>query len=236
MTPDEFTARITGSLSRDMIIDLFDDTLARARQAHDLVVKNTDLIGRSARGLEGQARYRLMEKGFEDICAKYGGLRLEGDLVPGTELRCFQPFMRFGGMSDGVVLGLASMQARGELPTKNQSRSAGVTLNYHLTPRLDLEADGKVAKPGDVFVLLLFARDPSKAGALQEVAIGIIDSNFKSYLFYIPVEALLTEYVSVRREPRVDPIPMVKLKISPAIYKPPEEDQTSKKPNVQNDD
>jgi hypothetical protein len=176
MTPDAIKARIIACLSRDMMIDLFHDATTRARQAHDLVANGTDLSGKSARGLEGQARFRLMEKGFEDICAKFGGLRLEGDIIPGTELRCYQPFMRFGGMSDGVVFGLASMPIRSELPTKNQSRAAGITLNYHLTPRLDLEEDGRVAKPGDIFALLLFARDTSKAGALQEVAIGVIDS------------------------------------------------------------
>jgi hypothetical protein len=223
MTPDDVKARIIACLPRDLMIDLFDDATARARQAYDLVANNTDLSGKSARGLEGQARYRLMEKGFESICAKFGALRLEGDIIPGTELRCFQPFMRFGGTSEGVVFGLASMPVRSELPTKNQSRSAGVTLNYHLTPRLDLEVDGRIAKPGDVFALMLFARDPSKVGALQEVAIGVIDSNFKSYLVYIPIEEFLTVYVTIQPDAGTDAPPTVKLKKSPVPYRPPEE-------------
>lgn len=225
MAADEIKARIVGTLPRDLLIDLLDTAAARARQAHELIRDNTDLTGRSARGLEGQARFRLMEKGFQDTCELHGGMRLEGDMIPGTDLRYYQPFMRFGGDQPGVLLGLASMPAPRELPTKNQSRIAGVTLNYHLTPRLDLEGDGGTAKPGDVFVLFLFARDPSQGGSLQEVAIGVIDAEYKGFLAYETVETFMEAYAppSTESEPAPESQPLVTLKKTPKAFRPPEQ-------------
>ena len=59
MTEDEIKARIVSTLPRDLLIDLLDTAVARARQAHELIRDNTDLTGRGARGLEGQARFRI---------------------------------------------------------------------------------------------------------------------------------------------------------------------------------
>lgn len=225
MTADEIKARIVSTLPRDLLIDLLDTAAARARQAHELIRDNTDLTGRSARGLEGQARFRLMEKGFQDICESHGGLRLEGDVIPGTDLRYFQPFMRFGSDRPGVLLGLASMPEARELPVKNRSRLAGVSLNYHLSPRLDLEGEGRTAKPGDIFVLFLFARDRSQGGRLQEIAIGVIGTGYQGFLAYETVEAFLEIYAppatGLEAMPEVPPI--VALKKTPKAFKPPEQ-------------
>jgi hypothetical protein len=225
MSVNDIKARIVETLPRDMLIDLLDTAAARARQAHELIRDNTDLTGRSARGLEGQARFRLMEKGFQDTCELHGGVRLEGDVIPGTDLRYFQPFMRFGGDRPGVLLGLASMPEPKDLPMKNRSRHAGVTLNYVLTPRLDLEGDGGTAKPGDIFVLFLFARDPSQAGSLQEVAIGVIDAKYHGFLAYVTIEALMGAYAASVSEADVTPDsqPLVKLKKAPKAFRPPEQ-------------
>jgi hypothetical protein len=225
MTAEEIKARIVGTLPRDLLIDLLDTAVARARQAHELIRDNTDLTGRSARGLEGQARFRLMEKGFQDTCESHGGMRLEGDMIPGTELRYYQPFMRFGDDQPGVLLGLTSMPEPRELPTKNQSRLAGVTLNYRLTPRLDLEGNGGIAKPGDIFVLFLFARDPSQGGRLQEVAIGVINAEYQGFLAYETVETFMGAYAppSTETEPAPESQPLVTLKRKPKAFKPPEQ-------------
>ncbi|MGE4248164.1 MAG: hypothetical protein AB7F09_02160 [Parvibaculaceae bacterium] len=225
MTAEEIKARIVSTLPRDLLIDLLDTAVARARQAHELIRDNTDLTGRSARGLEGQARFRLMEKGFQDTCESHGGMLLEGDVIPGTDLRYYQPFMRFGGDQPGVLLGLASMPEPRELPAKNQSRLAGVMLNYQLTPRLDLEGDGGTAKPGDIFVLFLFARDPSQGGRLQEVAIGVINAEYQGFLAYETVETFMGAYAppSTETEPAPEGQPLVTLKKKPKAFKPPEE-------------
>ncbi|HZY74256.1 MAG TPA: hypothetical protein VFE22_14205 [Edaphobacter sp.] len=225
MTADEIKARIVSTLPRDLLIDLLDTAAARARQAHELIRDNTDLTGRSARGLEGQARFRLMEKGFQDMCELHGGVRLEGDVIPGTDLRYYQPFMRFGGDQPGVLLGLASMPAPRELPTKNRSRLAAVTLNYLLTPRLDLEGDGGTPKPGDIFVLFLFTRDPSQGGRLQEVAIGVIGTEYQSFLAYETVETFMGVYApsATEAEPAPERQPLVTLKKTPKVFRPPEQ-------------
>ena len=228
---DDIKRRLLSALPRHLVIDLLDMAAARTLQAHELIRDGTDLDGRSARALEGQARFRLMEKGFQTVCEGHGGIALEGGVIPNTDLRFFQPFIRFGGAEPGVVLGLASMPARHELPAKNQSRNAGVSLNYHLTPRLDLDDTGP--KPGDIFVLFLVARDPARAGKLEEVAIGIIDAEYASYLFYEPLETFIAGYADGGEggdagdgEP---PPALVTLKRRRQPYKPPEDpdpDQT----------
>lgn len=224
MTADEIKSRVISALPRDLLIDLLDTAVARARQAHELIRDNTDLTGRSARGLEGQARFRLMEKGFQNTCELHGGMRLEGDVIPGTDLCYYQPFMRFGGDQSGVLLGLASMPAPAELPTRNRSRLGGVTLNYHLTPRLDLEGDGRTAKPGDIFVLFLFARDPSQGGRLEEVAIGGVDAEYHGFLAYDTVETFMAAYAppSTETVPAPENQPLVTLKKTSKTFRPPE--------------
>ncbi len=219
----ELKRRILDTLPRQLILDLLDMAGARTLAAHKLVRDQTDLTGRKARELEGQARFRLMEKGFQDVCELHGAVALAGSVIPGTDLRFFQPFMRFGAADPGLVLGFASMPARAEIPAKNQSRLAGVSLNCHLTPMLDL--DDKSPKPGDIFVLFLVARDPANAGKLEEVAIGVIDTDYSSYLFYESVENLVAGYatggLSSPEAPEVT-LPLVKLKTKRKNFKPPE--------------
>lgn len=221
---DFIVSKLTRTLSRDLFIDLLDMAVAKAREAHEIIRDRTQLSGRSARGAEGQIRYRIMEHGFQQVCEMHGGMALEGGLIPGTELRFFQPFMRFGGDSNGVILGLASMPARAEIPNKNMSRLSGVTLNYGLTPRLAL--DEKDPRPGDIFLLFLVARDPARAGEIEEVAVGIIDSKYESYVFYQPVNAFVTNYTApvevMKTEDSKRPENLVKLKLAPSKYVPPE--------------
>jgi len=219
---DELKRRLIATLPRHLVLDLLDMATARTLAAHELVRDGTDLSGRSARALEGQARFRLMEKGFQDVCEQHGAVAVEGGMIPGTNLRFFQPFMRFSGTKFGVVLGFASMPARAEVPSKNQSRVAGVSLNYYLTPRLDL--DDKGPKPGDIFVLFVVARDPARAGKVEEVAIGVIDAEYASYLFYEPVETFIAGYAESIESPvkGVDVAHLVTLKTKRKTYKPPE--------------
>lgn len=221
MTAEELQKRLVRGLPRGLVIDVFDAVAARARQAHELIRDNTDLAGRSARALEGQARFRLMEKGFQDSCEQYGGLRLEGDLIPGTDLRVFQPFMRFEDGGQGLLLGLASIPVRSELPVKNKSRAAGVSLNYQLSPRLNFDGSKSQPKPSDIFVLLLVARDPARAGHVDEVAIGIIDAEYQAYIFYEPIETFLALYAAPTPQPEKS-TEYVRLKKNKRAFKPPE--------------
>lgn len=224
---EDLNGRLVAALPRDLLLDLIDMGVARALKAHELIRDHTDLEGRSARGAEGQVRFRLMEKGFQDICEQHGAVALGGGLLPGTELRFFQPFMRFEGKKGGVILGLASMPARRELPNKNLSRMTGVTLNFHLTPRFGLDASDP--QPGDVFVLFLVARDPARSGKIDEIAIGAIDSKYESYVFYETIEAFISNYVSAAPSaPQTESDPptalpsLIKLKPGRKTFKPPE--------------
>jgi hypothetical protein len=185
----QISDRLRRTLDKDLVLDLEDRVKAEALKAFEMIRDHSGLDKKRAREAEGQARFRMMEQGFEEVCALHGGHRLEGDLIPNTELKVFQPFMRFEVDGKGVILGLAAMPEPKSVPVKNKSRLAGVSLNYHLSPRLDL--DGKGAKIGDVFGLLLVSRHREKAGQIEEVAVGVVDAKYDSYLFYEPLDKFL---------------------------------------------
>jgi hypothetical protein len=189
--------KLTDALPKDLLIDLDDRLRAEALKAFEMVRDRSGLDKKRSRELEGQARFRMMEQSFENVCAKAGGQLLEGGLIPGTDLKVFQPFMRFAGRGSdgtGVILGLATMPDAKSIPTKNRSRVAGVSLNYHLSPRLDFDSAGP--KIGDIFALFLVARDKSRGGKIEEVAVGVVSSDYQTLLFYEPLPTFLAGYTA----------------------------------------
>jgi hypothetical protein len=222
---DDITCTIRDHLPRDLLIDLYDMAGAQALKAFEMIRDHAGLDDKRARELVGQARFRMLEKGFVDVCELHGGSALPGGVVPGTGLRAFQPFMRFGGEGPGVVLGLASIPFANELPSKNQSRTAGVMLNAFLTPQLDLGQPR--VKPGDIFVLFLVARDRARVGMIEEVAVGVVDHQYKTYLSYQPLDGFIAGYAPGPESPTPEAPPpspknLVRLKPQRVTYQPPE--------------
>lgn len=124
----------------------------------------------------------------------HGGHLLVDGVMVGTGLKVFQPFARFSGVNVGVILGFASMPEPRKIPPKNMSRAVGVTLNVSLQPSLLL--DEKSPKPNDIFALFLTARDRERAGMIEEIAIGVIGSDYKDFIFYQSLDAFLSGYVA----------------------------------------
>ena len=182
--------RIRSTISRVLLIDLEDRLRAEAVKAMETIRDHAGLDRKRGREAEGQLRFRMMEHGFEQVCALYGAMLLDGGVIPGTDLKIFQPFMRFEKEGKGIILGLAAMPEAKAVPFKNRSRLAGVSMNYHLSPRLGLDEGGP--KIGDIFVLFLVARSREKAGQIEEVAIGVVDSKYESFLFYEPLDRFLS--------------------------------------------
>ena len=187
---DKIGTYLRRTLHKELVLDLEDRVKAEAVKAFEMIRDHSGLDKKRAREAEGQARFRMMEQGFEEVCALHGGHLLEGSVIPHTELKVFQPFMRFEVDGKGVILGLAAMPEPKTVPFKNKSRLVGVSLNYDLSPRLDL--DGKGPKIGDVFGLLLVSRHREKAGQIEEIAVGVVDSQYESYLFYEPLDKFLS--------------------------------------------
>lgn len=223
-------------LKRGLILALEDRTRAETLKASLLVRDHAGLDKKRGRELEGQARFRMVEQGFEEVCALFGGQPLAGGVIPNSGLKIFQPFMRFGGDGPGVIFGLAAMPERSKLPSKNRSRLAGVTLNFNLTPNFDF--DGSGPKPGDIFVLFLVARDREQSGKLDEIAIGVIDATYEQFLFYERLDKFLADDADA-----AEPVPvpnaalsetgLVRLKAKVKPFVPPEsppevDDETGK--------
>lgn len=187
---DLIKRRLSFTVSRELLIDLEDRLRAEAVKAMETIRDHAGLDRKRAREAEGQLRFRMMEQGFEQVCEAHGGALLDGGVIPNTDLKVFQPFMRFEKDGVGIILGLAAMPEAKTFPMKNRSRLAGVSMNYHLSPRLDFDERGP--KIGDIFVLFLVARSRETAGQIEEVAIGVVDSKYESFLFYESLDRFLS--------------------------------------------
>lgn len=183
---------ILDALPKDLLLDLEDRLRAEAMKAREVVRKELPLNAKRSREVEGQIRFRLQEQGYEEVVQLHGGHLLVDGVMIGTDLKVFQPFARFIGADVGVILGFASMPEPRMIPPKNMSRAAGVTLNVSLQPSLLL--DEKCPKPNDIFALFLTARDRERAGMIEEIAIGVIGSDYKDFVFYQSLDAFLSGY------------------------------------------
>lgn len=218
------------TLTKEFLLSVEDALRAEAIKARDVIRDHSGLKDRRrARGAEGQLRFRMMEERFEEVCQHFGGRPLEGGVIPGTDLKVFQPFCRFETEGQGFIFGLAAMPEPKVIPPKNKSRAAGVSINCHLLPGL---FDAGRPKVGDVFVLLLVARDRERAGLIEEMAIGIVDSKYESFLFYEP----LGKFMSGHGEEPIAPAPLppspastVVLKKGVTPFVPPEAPATEEK-------
>ncbi|MCA3182958.1 MAG: hypothetical protein INH13_04970 [Cupriavidus sp.] len=211
------------ALTKSLLLALEDGLKGEARKARDIVRDHVGLKNRRrARESEGQLRFRMMEERFEEVCQLYGGKLLDGGVIPTTDLKVFQPFCRFEVDGQGFIFGLAAMSEPKFLPSKNKSRVAAVKINCQLTPGL---FDTEGPKMGDVFVLLLVSRDRERAGIIEEMAIGIIDAKYESFLFYEPLGKFISELEGVTAPTTVPPTPAapsIKLKKGVTPYVPPE--------------
>lgn len=185
---------LLSALPKDLLLDLEDRLRAEALKAHDVVRRELPLNAKRAREAEGQIRFRLQEQGYEEVVQMHGGHLLVDGLMLGTDLKVFQPFARFNGPEIGVILGFASMPERRKVPPKNMSRAAGVTLDFNLQP--GFLVDDRSPKATDIFALFLTSRDRERAGMIEEIAIGVIGSDYQDFIFYQSVDAFLRGYGS----------------------------------------
>jgi hypothetical protein len=95
--------------------------------------------------------------------------------------------------------------------------------------QLRLDLDGSGPKVGDVFAVLLVARDRERAGKIEEIALEVVESNFESYLYYESLDNVLTDESDVERDDEpaepaetAQPSPQVRLKKVVKPFVPPE--------------
>lgn len=221
--PIDLKAHLNRTLTPALLIDLEDAMRAEAAKAHAMVHDHAGLNRKRSRELEGQARFRMMEERFEAVCQIHGGLLLTDGVIPNTDRKVYQPFMRFQSDGRGVIFGLAAMPEPKKIPAKNLSRTSGVSLNYHFSQRLDL--DGTGPKVGDLFALFLVARDRERAGKIEELAVGVIESAYNAFLFYQPLDQFLAHSADMTdmSQPSELVIPKVTLKREVRPFQPPEQ-------------
>jgi hypothetical protein len=76
---------------------------------------------------------------------------------------------------------------------------------------------------------LLVARDRERAGKIEEIALGVIESNFESFLYYEALDGFLADEADVERDDQPSspgdtetPAPQVTLKKVVKRFVPPE--------------
>ncbi len=216
---------ILKAIPKDFWLDAEDRLRADALKAHVVIQKEFTLNAKRSRSLEGQARFRLQEQGYEEVVPMHGGHVMTEGVIAGTNLKFFQPFARFASAEIGVILAFASMPEKRKIPAKNMSRAAGVTLNVNLQP--SLFHDQNTPKPTDIFVLLLTSRDRERAGMIEEIAIGVIGSDYKDFIYYESLDDFLSGYEIEPAAPDAPEKPqdsgkVVKLRQTRKLFTPPE--------------
>jgi hypothetical protein len=212
---------ILEAIPKELWLDLEDRHRAEALKAHEVVNGHLPLNAKRGREAEGQIRFRLQEQGFEEVIQQHGGYLLVDGIMPGTDLKVFQPFARFAGPAVGIILGFASMSEPRKIPPKNRSRAAGVELNIRLQP--SLLDDGLSPQPTDFFVLFLTARDRQRSGMIEEIAIGVIGSDYKDFIFYESLDDFLGGYEAKPTRPDNPDIgPVIKLRTTRKLFVAPE--------------
>lgn len=211
------------ALTKDMLLNLEDGLKAETLNAREITKVHSGLKNiRRIRSAEGVLRFNKIEERFEEVCKEHGGKALGGGVIPNTDRKIFQPFFRFEAEGQGFIFGLAMMPEPKTLPHKNKSRAAGVSINRHLVPSL---FDDEGPKMGDIFVLLLVSRDRTRAGFIEEIAIGVIDSKYETFLFYEPLDKFFSGEEEVHSTPPADPTPPsspISLKKAITPFIPPE--------------
>jgi hypothetical protein len=227
MESEKLRRLIRISLPKQLLLDLVDAVRARALGAHTMIRDHADLDARRSRQVEGRVRFPMQEQSFQQICLDYGGDELTMDVLPGTDLKVYQPFMRFAapGERHGIILGFAAMPDCSTLPTKNLSRGAAASLNYNVELRLDL--DGRGPQIGDIYVMFLAAPDRQNAGMVKEVAVAVVDSEYQKFILYEDVNEFISKYSEIKPEETPDTPPSetfgLKLRKQPKRFVPPED-------------
>lgn len=186
----DFRDKILNTVPKELWVDLEDRHRAEAFSAHQVVSEHLPLNAKRSREAEGQIRFRMQEQGFEEVVLLHGGHLIEDGIMPGTGLKVYQPFARFQGPHGGVILGFAAMAEPKKVPAKNMSRAAGVQLN--IQPGLFHTENSP--RHSDIFVLFLTARDRQRAGMIEEIAVGVIGSDYKDFIFYETLDEFLRGY------------------------------------------
>ena len=105
------------TLTKEFLLSAEDSLRAEAIKARDVIRDHSGLKDRRrARGAEGQLRFRMMEERFEEVCQHFGGRPLEGGVIPGTELKVFQPFCRFETEGQGFKKQISRRRREHQLP------------------------------------------------------------------------------------------------------------------------
>jgi len=149
------------------------------------------LAGRFALQIAGFGAYAIQNKRLPDLTLLQGGHVIEGQNFPGTELRSYQPICRYGR----VLVGKASIQDPGELPSQNITRANGATVNVKHGSTACFPGFGPKPPVEDViYALLLTCRDRNDPERYTHVAIAVLEPDFSGFIFYESLDTFIAGY------------------------------------------
>lgn len=190
MVADAVKRIIREDVKKGELIDAA-DLLRSTRKTAGEHASAMGLAGRAALRIAGFGAYEIQTKLLPELTQLQGGVVIEGENFPGTDLRSFQPICRYGR----VMFGKASIPDPGELPTQNVTRGNGAKVNVRHGTAEFLPGLAPPAPTEDVvYVLLLTCRDCNDPEKYQHVAIAALEPDFSGYIFYESLDGFIAGY------------------------------------------
>lgn len=190
MSADDVKRIIREDVTKSQLIDIA-DTLRSTRKTAGQHACAMGLEGRSASRIAGFGAYELQNKLLPELAVAQGGIVINGENFPGTELRTYQPISRFGR----ILIGKASIPDPGELPTQNLTRKNGAKVNVkHATTGYLFGCEPVGSTEDVIYVLLLTCRDRNDPESYEEVAIAVLEPDFSGYICYDTLDAFIAGY------------------------------------------
>lgn len=190
MAADTVKQILREDVTKDQLIDVA-DLLRSTRKTAGEHAGAMGLAGRAALRIAGFSAYEIQTKMLPELTLLQGGIVIEGENFPGTELRSFQPICRYGR----VLFGKASIPDPGELPTQNVTRGNGAKVNVRHGTAEFLPGLAPPAPTEDViYALLLTCRDRNDPAKYLHVAIAVLEPDFSGFIFYESLDGFIAGY------------------------------------------
>lgn len=213
MIENQISSLIRKNVNKDFFIDILDGG-DRAFKSSSAATKALGLTPRRRAKASGWLRYELLEQSLSDMTEMHGGIPLLDGVMPGTELRMYNPCYQF----ENVIVSRASISEPGLLPKKNLTRERGTSVNQF--QQFPLELRGPLTPKADklIFVLILTARKFGDLSSAEEVAIAVIEDGYTQFSLYEPLETFIAGYNNYENISVIEPI--IKLRPSSGLFDP----------------
>ena len=217
---------ITDSIPREFLLDFYEKTYTTFQKVDNTIRDEYQLKGSDASWASGLLRFINIQADFKLDAPKYEGIDVSKQYVetlPKMD-RIYQPFHLFENKKSGpnVLLGFTSLLKSKQIPKYNLSRQTAIKLNKPIAPNPDLfdssvPIDTTLANE-TIYVCLCVVRDNRSPASPAEIALGIIDPSYQTYIYYFLLKEILMIYSDKDANPAQNEKPNLTLKKNALLF------------------